>query len=356
MTQVTPAGPMSSHRDYGTRDGLTELIQCAIGRVHYEQARSGTPIADFRFGDFVLGVRAQPGGTIAELTTMFDHHRVRDRPRTALLDIIDGPDAALAPLLPSSRTGRDRFVLSTPAVYCLWDPEGGGKLTAVDREKCLGVVWYPAATALPSWEKARPLIHAFKALFPASGLMPVHGAAVALGERGILIAGGGGAGKTTMALACVEAGWRYVGDDGVLIGGAPLRAFNLFRSARLREDMFRRLPRSLTAAYTISTDSGEVKAELDVGRLPSAAIGDAIVSAIIVPRRLGSPGIVIAPLRQSVALRELSATTLVALPGDPAESYEFMAHALRDARCFSVDPGPVLGAVPAALERLAAGG
>lgn len=336
-------------------DDLTELIRGIICRIHSERARSRLSIADFRFGDFVLGLRMWPEGTIAELPAMIDHRRIRDAPRAALLDVVEGPNDALAPLLPSSRNGRDRFVLSTPAVYCLWSPDGGGKLTAVDREKCLGVVWYPAATALPSWEKARPLIHAFKALFPLSRLMPVHGAAVAFGERGILIAGRGGAGKTSMSLACVEAGWRYVGDDCVLIGGAPLRAFNLFRSARLREEMFTRLPRSLNASYTISTDSGEVKAELDVGRLPSVAIGDTNVNAIIVPCRRGSSGVAIARLRASVMVRELSAQSLNHLPGDPVMTYEFIAEALRGIPCFSVDPGSVLGDVPPALEALTTG-
>lgn len=336
-------------------DDLTELIRRAICRVHSEQARSRLSIADFRFGDFVLGLRIWPEGTIAELPAMIDHRRIRDVPRAALLDVVEGPNAALAPLLPSSRNGQDRFVLSSPAVYYLWSPAGGGKLTAVDREKCLGVVWYPAATALPSWEKARPLIHAFKALFPVSRLMPVHGAAVAFGERGILIAGGGGAGKTSMSLACVEAGWRYVGDDCVLVGGAPLRAFNLFRSARLREEMFTRLPHSLTATYTISTDSGEVRAELDVGRLPSVVIGDTNVNVIVVPCRRGSSGVAIGRLRASVMMRELTVQSLNQLPGDPVMTHEFIAQALCGVPCFSVDPGSVLGDVPAALEALAMG-
>jgi hypothetical protein len=335
-------------------DRLTGLIRRAIRRIHAEQDQSGLSIADFRFGDFVLGLRMRPGRTIAELPMMMDHRRVRDVPRAALVDVIEGPNAVLASLLPSSRNDHDRFVLSSPAIYCLWSPAGGGKLTTVDREKCLGVVWYPAATALPSWEKARPLIHAFKALFPVSRLMPVHGAAVALGERGVLIAGGGGAGKTSLSLACVEAGWRYVGDDCVLIGDAPLRALNVFRSARLREEMFTRLPHSLSAAYTISTDSGEVRAELDVGLLPSAVIGDTKVNIVVVPCRRGSPRISIVRLRPASILRELSVQSLVHLPGDAAATYEFLAQAVRGIPCFAIDPGPVLGDVPTALERLVA--
>jgi hypothetical protein len=353
MTRAKPAGRMSSLPEVTWGEFSSHRIRLAIERMQERQSRSGAEISTFRFGPLVLGIRIQRGG-LTSLPEMIGHRAVSDARATALLDIIDGPEPILEALLPPDYHGPDRFVMSSATAYCLWEPNYGGKLTAVDRTNRRGVVWYRSATHLPSWEVARPFLQAFKGLAPTTGLTPVHAAAVALGERGILITGYSGAGKTSTALACVEAGWRYVGDDVVLIAGAPLRAINMYRSARVREDMMPHLRRSMTGMLMFSTDSGERKAELDVGRLQSSAIGDADIGAIVVPRRMGASGVTIAPMRRSTALRELSANTLVALPGDAAASYEAIAGAMADTPCYSLDPGPVLGLVPAALERLAA--
>jgi hypothetical protein len=338
-----------------TRGELSsDRIRRAIGRVQERQFRSGASIATFRFGPLVLGIRIRPDGLTA-LPEMIAHRAAGGLHATAVLDVIDGPAPDLEALLPPHPLGPDRFVLSSATAYCLWEPQGGGKLTAIDRTERVGLVWYRAPCRLPSWEVARPFLQAFKGLAPVTGLTPVHAAAVALGEHGILITGHSGAGKTSTALACAEAGWRYVGDDVVLIGGPPLHAINLYRSARVREDMVPRLRRSMAAMVSVSTDSGERKAELDLGRLPTSTIGDAAITAIVVPRRAGAPDVVIAPLRRSTALRELSANTLVAMPGDAAATYDAMARMIGDTPCYSLDPGPLLGLVPTALERLVAG-
>lgn len=50
---------------------------------------------------------------------------------------------------------------------------------------------------------------------------PVHCACVALGQRGVLICGPSGAGKTTLAYACAKAGMQVVSDDVVHLECLP---------------------------------------------------------------------------------------------------------------------------------------
>jgi hypothetical protein len=159
-----------------------------------------------------------------------------------------------------------------------------------------------------------------------------------------------------LALACLEAGWRYVGDDAILIGAAPLRAINLYCSARIRRDMFERFPRTMAALIRLSTDSGEIKGEIDVSQSSSAAIGNTRIKAIVVPQRGGASQVTIAPLRRSVALRQLATDTLVTLPGSAVSTYDDIAGLLQHTPCFTIDPGPRLAAVPAALAALAMAG
>lgn len=52
-----------------------------------------------------------------------------------------------------------------------------------------------------------------EAMDRATGLIGLHGALVSLGERSVVLAGSGGAGKTTLAAHLANAGWSFGGDD-----------------------------------------------------------------------------------------------------------------------------------------------
>jgi serine kinase of HPr protein (carbohydrate metabolism regulator) len=50
-----------------------------------------------------------------------------------------------------------------------------------------------------------------------SGAQPIHGTCVALGNRGVLIRGRSGAGKSDLALRLIAEGARLIADDQVLV-------------------------------------------------------------------------------------------------------------------------------------------
>jgi hypothetical protein len=69
------------------------------------------------------------------------------------------------------------------------------------------------------------------------GIQFVHGAAVGKAGAGLLLVGKGGSGKSSSALACLEAGWQYAGDDYVMFGLEPTpTVYNLYQSAKLKVD------------------------------------------------------------------------------------------------------------------------
>ena len=54
---------------------------------------------------------------------------------------------------------------------------------------------------------------------------------------GVIITGGGGAGKSTAALLCLEAGLRYLGDDYVVVALDPVAtAYSLYCTAKINDD------------------------------------------------------------------------------------------------------------------------
>jgi hypothetical protein len=200
---------------------------------------------------------------------------------------------------------------TTADYYYYWTPERGGNLTTLDRRARRALLWYPAAGEIASWEFSRPFLAAIHAFLLPTSWTPVHAAAVAKNGAAILIAGRGGVGKTTTALVCAEAGWDYLSDDFVLVGRTPWRAAGMYRSARMREDMFVRLPRSMAAVTNISTDDGELRAEVDVGAVGRIGSNDAEIRAIVLPQRAGAEQSALTPIRRSQVLSALAGPTLI---------------------------------------------
>ncbi|MCU1322808.1 MAG: HPr(Ser) kinase/phosphatase [Acidobacteriaceae bacterium] len=50
-------------------------------------------------------------------------------------------------------------------------------------------------------------------LLSGSHITPIHGAAISLNHRGLLLCGESGAGKSTLAYACARSGWTFTSDD-----------------------------------------------------------------------------------------------------------------------------------------------
>ena len=92
----------------------------------------------------------------------------------------------------------------------------------------------PASSAIASW-LASPTVQ------------PVHGGAVALGGRGVLLVGIGGRGKSTTALACAQAGFSFLGDDLCIVEsaspdrGTPARVHGIYATAKMNRDSRERL-------------------------------------------------------------------------------------------------------------------
>ncbi len=71
-----------------------------------------------------------------------------------------------------------------------------------------------------AWAVTRPLFTLpLLEVLKRRGIYGVHAAGVAHGDRGILLAGGTGAGKTTLALTLVQAGFDFLGDDMLFLSG-----------------------------------------------------------------------------------------------------------------------------------------
>src|SRR5262249_9144201 len=159
----------------------------------------------------------------------------------------------------------------------------------------------------------------------------VHAAAIAWRGRAALLAGPGCAGKTSLALAALSAGWRYAGDDFVLLrtNAAPEVA-PLYATARLRDDMVRHFPALEPARCEISEDRGDRRHELSLSVLPEEAreLGGAPLSVVLLLRRNGATTPRFDAVSRTALLAALVAYSAATMPGRSqqrtAKLFEFL--------------------------------
>ena len=184
------------------------------------------------FGDYAL-TRLRPAFA-----------RVEDvGPADAALCVRVSVDPAAAPPFDQIATGLNRdtngsfvVVARSPSAVEAWRPSEHPQLTLDLSPQALNSgdrLAQPAHLSIGAWISAR-------------GQYLMHAAGVALGDRGVLLLGAGGRGKTTTALACAAGGLSFLGDDLCIAapdtsGQARHRLHGLYGTAKLNADSLSRL-------------------------------------------------------------------------------------------------------------------
>jgi len=246
------------------------------------------------------------------------------------------------PLPGFSASEPDMRLVESADRYCLWMGRHSPTLYVVDRPSLRAACWISGTGAVKAWERSRPFLPALQAMLDDSPWLAVHAAALAFDDRAILFAGAGRAGKTTLSLAGLGAGWRFIGDDYVLVDTreqAPAVA-PLFATARLREDMVARFPNLAGARTAISHDFDERRHELRLRGFPGLRGGPARLERLLFLERSGNPAPDFAPIRRSKVLAAMAANTFVATPGAREPRLRKLSRLLTAAPVVRFDPGP----------------
>lgn len=151
------------------------------------------------------------------------------------------------------------------------------------------------------------------------------------GERGLLLAGAGGSGKSTTTAACLESGLETCGDDFVAVtpGAAP-RAHALFDTLKLDAASLARFPRLAAQVAQVANPELGTKARIHLSELsPSRLRASCSLEAIVVPRLAPGESTRSAPLPKSAALRALAPSTLFLTRGAESETAAKLAALVR---------------------------
>ena len=176
--------------------------------------------------------------------------------------------------------------------------------------------WVRDPAQLPPWEAAAPLRPILAWWAENTGRQLAHAAAVGTPGGAVLLGARGGSGKSTTALACLEAGLLYVGDDYVMLeAGDPPVVNSLYSTAKLApSNLDERFPR-LRALATGHPDIEQDKVTLSLYE----AFRDTVVPslplrAIVIPAISRSGEVALRAATAASALTALAPTTLFQLP------------------------------------------
>ena len=210
------------------------------------------------------------------------------------VDIWDSASAGQETLRP--RWGPDAY-LEHGAVDGYFDDElqvvfshGSGAINVMFPERRRAIYWLPSADRFPDIERGSPLRTVLHLWLVTHGDQLVHAAALGSSEGCVLIAGRGGSGKSSTALACLGSAVGHIADDYcVLEPGEPDVIHILYSSVKARPDTVARLGIDPAMVANPDRPDDEKAIVFLAEHEPERLVSSAPVKAVAFPVATGLP-------------------------------------------------------------------
>jgi hypothetical protein len=208
---------------------------------------------------------------------------------------------------------------------------GEGSVNVMDREAREAVYWVPSPEGLPSWVIASPLRSILHWWLEQNNRQLVHAAAVGHRNRGVLLPGRGGSGKSSTSLACLMAGMDFIADDYLALSLDPEpRAYRLYTTAKLDEKSLALYPK-LTSGCRVVLQPGFEKAVLFFESAFRDQLKESLpIELVLKPRIAGVPETTLGPIEVHEIEQALASETLAHLPHAGAGTVEFLDRVARE--------------------------
>lgn len=318
----------------------------------------GTLERVYRIGG--LDVRLCFAGPALErlMTPAFAHLAVAPRPEAALTVLLwdsetTGTDMPPVPPPMADRTRRNEFWRCTgDGVRLAWNPRNG-TFTGLDRVRRLALFRVAAARDLAQYESGSPLLQLLEWWLDDHGLTVIHAGAVGTAGGGVLLAGKGGSGKSTSAVACLAAGLGYVSDDYCLLDvRARPAALSVYNSAKVAWRDQGRFPFLAPALSPVAVPGVDKALFFLHPRFAAQLLPGFPVRAVLVPRVSGRPSTRVHALSPARALLALAPSTVFHFQGRDNRALRSMGALVRQVPCYELELGTDLAGVAGALRPL----
>lgn len=325
---------------FGAATSVFQRVAQQHGAVSQAYAIAGQPLFVHAAGG------AAPGGAAPQLFAALSHLRCA-LPAGAQPLVAHAWDARdSAGLLPPPPWAALSFVERAnmrsyrDARFTLIYDRGTGAFSAVDGEARVALYWMRDVAHLPYYEYAAPMRHLLQGWLQRSGVFVTHAAAVGTPAGGMLLAGHGGAGKSTTALLCLRGGLRYAGDDFVLsTTGPPPRTHSLYSSAKLNADVLAWLP-DLRQHVVNPGRLGPEKALVFLDALyPRQVMSGFALKAIALPVVTSQRASRLVPIAPEAAFKAIAPDTAFRALGDVSLMFKAMRALVQDVPSYRLELG-----------------
>jgi len=209
------------------------------------------------------------------------------------------------------------------------------------------------------YERAKPLSRLLLNWYNDQDVQVIHTGLVARDNKGLLFAGKSGSGKSTSSLACIIAGFSYLGEDYV---GLEIRndgsfvGHSLYNSVFLKTDHLERFeelaPHAIRGRLPYEEKSVIILSQLFPERLERAVP----IRALLLPRVVNAAEAQLRPASKRDALLALGPTSMLQIPnrGLGVCGFDKLAQLAERTPCFWLDVGADVTSIPRRLESLLA--
>ena len=210
---------------------------------------------------------------------------------------------------------------------------------------------------VPLYERGKPLARLLVEWYADQGRPVMHGALVSRGDRGVILAGKGGSGKSTSALICARAGLGFLGEDYVgleLPDDRSVVGHSVYSSVFLTPATAAAFP-DLAPHLAASPDPGEVKSLLCLADVcPSRLLRSVPVRAVALCRLVETPVSRVRPASRIEALRAVAPSSLLQIHGRRKDSLDRLTQLVERVPCFWLEQGRHLASVVEGVEEILA--
>ncbi len=217
----------------------------------------------------------------------------------------------------------------------------------IDLHDRIGVYWVKTPRHFPYWVYSSPFRSLFHWWLREKGAQLVHAAAVGTDEGAVLITGKGGAGKSSTALRCLDAGFLYLGDDYVVVRKDPVpTVHSLYCTAKLSPSDMERFPSFKDFEKTAFQENPDKETLFLYPRLKHLVRADMPLVAVLTPEITGETHPSLEPASFWHLHRSMSFTTMSQLPGADHWTHEYLGALLEKLPCFTLRLGNSRTQVP----------
>lgn len=232
---------------------------------------------------------------------------------------------------------------------------GTGVLDLLDTCSGCALHWIHDAALHPAYDVSSPFRLLLHWWLRRRGIQFMHAGAVAREDKGLLLVGRGGSGKSTAALACLLAGFDFLGDDYVGARPSPRpEAFNLYGSAKLEvghlDARFGRLAGAVFGRTGVPDNDKAIL--LLPERFGPSVCPRAELVAMVIPRITRTHGSSLRPATTPAALRALVPSTCRQLTAMRKRDFDAMAELGRTLPAYTLEMGEEIDLVPELLAGL----